>query len=132
MIGADTNVLIRYFVQDDPEQSAAATKYIEDYCSKGDVIFINHIVMCEIVWVLQRCYHLNKAAIGQVIEQILRTAQFKIQSPTIIWQALKDYKAGDADFADYLICRTNMANECSVTITFDKNAGKSNCFHLLI
>ncbi|MEE9117055.1 MAG: PIN domain-containing protein [Calditrichia bacterium] len=52
MIGVDTNVLVRYIVQDDIEQSKDATRFIEKRISSSNPGFINQIVMCEVVWVL--------------------------------------------------------------------------------
>ena len=45
MIGIDTNVIIRYIVQDDPEQAKVATKLIEQSCSLDNPGYINHIIL---------------------------------------------------------------------------------------
>lgn len=103
MIGIDTNILVRYITQDDNTQSLLATNFIEDYCSTGNKIFINHIILCELVWVLKGCYKLSKQKLINVVEHILRISQFGIESPQIIWQALRDYQKGSADFADYVV-----------------------------
>ncbi|PIP44135.1 MAG: hypothetical protein COX17_03195, partial [Deltaproteobacteria bacterium CG23_combo_of_CG06-09_8_20_14_all_60_8] len=88
MIGIDTNVLVRYIAQDDPRQSRAAVEFIEQNCSRDTPGFINHIVLCELVWVLKRCYKVNQAEALKVLEQIMRTAQLQIQEPQVVWQAL--------------------------------------------
>jgi predicted nucleic-acid-binding protein len=54
MIGLDTNVLVRYIVQDDVEQSKLSTTFIEGRISSTNPGFINHIVLCEIIWVLKK------------------------------------------------------------------------------
>lgn len=131
MIGIDTNVLVRYITQDDEAQASLATDYIENYCSTGNKIFINHIVICESVWVLKKCYNLSKQRVINVIEHILKISQFSIENPQIIWQALSDYKKAPADFADYVVSRTNKFYNCDETITFDQKAGKSKEFELL-
>ena len=56
MIGLDTSLLVRYLVGDDKRQSEAADKLV----SNGDLFFINLIVLCELVWVLESCYDLKK------------------------------------------------------------------------
>ena len=131
MIGIDTNVLVRYITQDDESQAIAATEFIENCCSAGSTIFINHIVICELVWVLKKCYKLSKPKTISTIEYILKIVQFSIENPQIIWQALSDYKKGTADFADYVVSRTNRFHSCDETVTFDKKAGKSKGFRLL-
>lgn len=131
MIGIDTNVLVRYITQDDELQSAIATEFIENYCLNGNEIFVNNIVICELVWVLKKCYKLSKPKTINVIEHILQVSRFRVENVQIIWQALTDYKKGPADFADYVVGRTNTFNDCSETVTFDQNASKSKEFVLL-
>ena len=131
MIGIDTNILVRYITQDDELQSGIATEFIENYCSHGNTIFVNHLVICELVWVLKKCYKLSKPKTINVIQNILQISQFSIENAQVIWQALTDYKKGSADFADYVVGRTNIFNKCDETITFDKKASKSRGFTLL-
>ncbi len=131
MIGIDTNILVRYIAQDDELQSHIATEFIENYCSNDNKIFVNHLVICELVWVLKKCYKLSKPKTINVIQHILQISQFSIENAQIIWQALTDYKKGSADFADYVVGRTNIFNNCDETITFDKKASESNGFSLL-
>ena len=131
MIGIDINILVRYITQDDELQSGVATEFIENYCSNGNKIFVNHLVICELVWVLKKCYKLSKPKTINVIEHILQVSQFSIENAQVIWQALTDYKRGSADFADYVVGRTNIFNNCEETITFDKKTSKSKGFALL-
>lgn len=131
MIGLDTNVLVRYIVQDDKEQARLATKTIEQGADADDAFFINQIVLCELVWVLRRCYAAKPDAIAAVLEQILRTAHFRVQGIDAVWRALKEYRIASADFADCLIAQQNRAAECSETLTFDRNAAKASDFRLL-
>lgn len=49
MIGIDTNVLVRHLVQGDPRQSGVATQVITTQCTRGDLGFLNRIVLCELV-----------------------------------------------------------------------------------
>ena len=52
MIGLDTNVVVRYLVKDDPRQAEKAATFIQKQSRRNDVLFLNHIVLCELVWVL--------------------------------------------------------------------------------
>ena len=56
MIGLDTNVLVRYLVQDEANQSARATRLIERELSEREPGFIGLIVLVETCWVLKRLY----------------------------------------------------------------------------
>jgi len=55
LIALDTNVWVRYIVQDDEQQAPLAIKIINQ-CSVDNPVFINEITLCEIVWVLKRAY----------------------------------------------------------------------------
>ncbi|MCA9453329.1 MAG: type II toxin-antitoxin system VapC family toxin [Nitrospiraceae bacterium] len=131
MIGLDTNVLVRYLVQDDPAQSKAATQLIEKQCSQEKPGFLNHLVLCETLWVLEGCYRQTKETLVKTIEQVLRVAQLRVEDPQVVWQALDDYRKSRADFADHLLSRVNGGHDCTTTVTFDREAGKSPGFSLL-
>lgn len=120
MKGLDTNVLVRYLVGDDANQAATAARHIERHCRADAPCFINAVVLCELVWVLESAYDQPKAVIAEVIEKLLRTAQFAVEDAEMAWAALSDYRAHGADFADCLIGRRNRAQGCEDTATFDK------------
>ncbi len=131
MTGLDTNVLVRYIAQDDEAQAQVATEFIERHCASGGKLFINHIVLCELVWVFKKCYKLSKSKTVIILERIVNTSQFAVENPQIIRQALNDYKNGSADFSDYVVGRTNQHCHCGKTVTFDRLAGKAEGFELL-
>jgi len=132
MKGIDTNVLIRYIVQDDPEQSQQATHFIEKTASSEESpIFITGIVLCELVWVLEAAYEYSKENILKVLEKILRTRQFCIYQPEILWNCLHDYQQLNIDFSDSYIAHLNASNECEYTVTFDKKATRLKYFKQL-
>lgn len=130
--GIDTNVLVRYIVQDDPEQSKQATQFIQSTTSSEEsLIFITGIVLCELVWVLETAYEYPKENIIQVLEKILKTRQFCIYQTEILWSCLHDYQHLNIDFADSYIAHLNAANECEYTVTFDKKAARLKYFKQL-
>lgn len=131
MIGLDTNVVIRYLVQDDKKQSAAATRFIEKSLTTDVPGYINHICLCEIVWVLQRCYGITKQQMREIIEGLLTTKQLIVQNVEVTWKALRAFDAKNADFCDALIGQINIHSGCEHTVTFDKKAASLPGFDLL-
>ena len=125
MIGIDTNVLVRYIVHDDQRQAKTATQLIEHTCCPDNPGFINHIVLCELVWVLRRSYKLDKKNICQVIKQIIRTDRFLIQDIQLVWRALETFKEATADFADCLLGQRNLYAGCEYTATLDDAASQT-------
>lgn len=121
MIGLDTNVIVRYITQDDPVQSATATKWM-DSLSPETPGFVPLVVAVELVWVLQSCYDAKRNAVTQVLETLLRSKELVVEQAELVWQALRSFSASHADFADCLIERRAQAAECQYTATLDKNA----------
>lgn len=131
MKALDTNVLIRYLVQDDPKQADIASRFIERQCTEESPCFIGHTTLCEVAWVLESNYSQGRAAIARIIEQLLQVGQLQVPQPNIVWKALRDYETSNADFPDHLIARVNEAAGCKTTVTFDKKAPNQPGFQLL-
>lgn len=128
MIGLDTNVLVRYLVQDDPTQTRQANVLIDRAAAQETAMFINHVVMCELAWVLGRGYGYARTALAEVIEKILLGRQFEIEKKDLVWTALTNFKASRADFADCLIGVINELAGCETTRTFDRSAASLRAF----
>lgn len=131
MVGIDTNVLIRFVVQDDKKQAAVAAELIEHYCSATNTALVSLIVLCEFVWVLSNAYGYSRAQIASALKQILVTECFEVAKHNIAWSAMLDYSRGPGDYADYLIARINEVNGADTTFTFDKHASRNKRFTLL-
>ncbi len=131
MKGLDTNVLVRYLVKDDKKQAERASAYIRRVTADGEICFINLVVLCELVWILESAYDFDKRDISDVLEKILATKQFDIEQKDIARQAVHDYRHGSGDIADYLIGRINHAQGCDRTATFDRALKQSSFFVVL-
>lgn len=123
MIGLDTNVLVRYIMQDDVKQAAKATKLIEGLTANKPG-FIALVSVVELVWVLSSCFELKRQQIVQALDVVLRSKQLVVDQAEHVLRALRAYGAGHADFADCLIERTAVAAGCVQTMTFDIAAAK--------
>jgi predicted nucleic-acid-binding protein len=123
MIGLDTNVLVRYIMQDEPRQSARATALVEslDIDRPG---FVGLVSVIELYWVLTSCYHLTNDQVKQALDALLRTKQIVVDRSDQVLRALRVFDAGKADFADCLIERIAASAGCEQTMTFDVNAAK--------
>ncbi|HUT33275.1 MAG TPA: type II toxin-antitoxin system VapC family toxin [Planctomycetota bacterium] len=131
MTALDTNILVRYITQDDPKQEALAAGLIEAPAERGERLLIQPVVLCELVWVLERFYGFRKADLLPVIENILHTVEFEIADRAAVWQAFEDYRNGLGDFADCYIGRANEAGGSDTTVTFDKGLKNNPRFTVL-
>lgn len=124
MIGLDTNVLVRYIVEDDPVQEKLARNVLEKRCTSATPGFVSLVVICELVWVLQRAYTCSREQIAEVLLNLLLTETILVENHETAWQAYCDYIAGTAEYADCLISRLNRTNGCTTTLTFDRKAAR--------
>jgi predicted nucleic-acid-binding protein len=131
MKAIDTNVLVRYLVQDDPRQGRRAAEYISAAAEAGDQILIGNIVLCETVWVLDSAYGYPKDDIAAALERLLQTTTFQFEAKDSVWNALEDFRATKADFADCLIGRVHRGMDCEPTATFDAALRTLATFQLL-
>jgi predicted nucleic-acid-binding protein len=131
MKALDTNVLVRYLVQDDPAQSRRAATYIESAAATGEQILIGNIVLCETVWVLDSAYGYSKREIEGAIEKLLQSSTFQFEAKDMIHSAFDDYRSGRFDFADCLIGRIHALSGCEPTATFDAAIRRLSTFQII-
>lgn len=132
MIGIDTNILVRHITQDDELQSEMASKLIESYANKNDSLFINNIVFCELIWVLERGYKYSRKEVLDVMKVILTSIEFCFEDHRTLWMCIIDAEKTSADFSDILIGKLNELNDCSMSYTFDTKASTLSSFTKLV
>ena len=130
MIGLDTNVVVRYLVQDDPAQSKIANRIFEHDITSSNKGLVSSIVLCEVVWVIQRAYKQKKAKLLEIVRLLLESESIEIEHRDSVWRALRNYEFGEADFSDYLLADINRTLGADTTVTFDAHAAENPLFSL--
>jgi predicted nucleic-acid-binding protein len=131
MIGLDTNILVRYFAQDDPVQSKKATALVESLTAERPG-FVSQVALSDVVWVLARCYDVSRGEIKEILDSMLGTKELVIEAADTIRKALRIFAASErADFADCVIERAGRVADCEYTATFDVAASKVAGMRLL-
>jgi len=128
LIGLDTNILVRLLVEDDLEQGARALRAVAKHCSAEQPGYVGHIVLCELIWVLEARYRFGRAAIVAAVEALSRSAELRLQEPDLVRAALDIFASGRADFADCLIGLANLRAGGRTTLTLDRAAGRLPAF----
>jgi len=124
MPALDTNVLVRYVVQDDTLQFAAAKRLVRQCLADGRSIFVPVTVALELEWVLRASYGYGKDDVLQVLSSLLSADELNFESERALEVALQLFREGAADFADCLhIALATQAGEQPLW-TFDKGAAK--------
>ena len=128
MIALDTNVVVRFFVADEPRQAARARALVAQAVSTGETLFIADIVWCETVRVLDSAYRLARAEICTALRRLLGARGVTVRSFDRVGAALDAYERGRGDFADYLIREEARAEGCDAVVTFDRVLLKDDGF----
>lgn len=117
-ITADTNVLVRAIVADEPKQARAAQAALTD----AELIAITPPTMCELTWVLSRGYGIPVADIALAIRRLIASAKVVVNRPAVeAGLALMDQ---GGDFADGIIAFEGAALGGATFATFDKDAAR--------
>ena len=127
-VTADTNVLVRAVMQDDPAQGRAAAKLL----GEAESIAIALPSLCEFVWVLLRVYKLLPADVVEALQALVAAANVEVNR-SAVEAGLAILKAG-GDFADGVIAFEGRWLGGETFVSFDKTAvaliaaqGKSAC-----
>lgn len=129
MIGIDTNVLVRFLTQDDPAQSAAANRLLQDAEAKRVKVRVNLLVLVETVWILRSAYGHSATTVDSIVERLLEAPPLDVESAAQVRQALARAREFKHELPDALIGVMNHA--CKTTWTFDSKAAKLPGFTLL-
>jgi predicted nucleic-acid-binding protein len=120
----DTNVLVRYVVQDDLAQLEAARALIARCVEDGQTLFVPVTVALELEWVLRSNFEFGKDAVMQVLGSLFSAAEISFESERALEVALQLYREGAADFADCVhVALALQAGERPLW-TFDRRASR--------
>jgi predicted nucleic-acid-binding protein len=120
MIGIDTNVLVRFIVEDDEPQTKRSVALFRRALAKGEPIFISDVVLCELVWVLETAYGVPREEIADALANLMRAKEVEMGNADLVHRAVSAFRAGKGDFADYVIRERAVAAGCSTLATFEK------------
>ncbi len=115
-ITADTNVLVRAILADEPTQARLAQAALEH----ADLIAITPTVLCEFVWVLSRGYDIPLADIAAAIRRLIASAHVEANRPAV--EAGLALLTQGGDFADGLIAFEGASLGATTFASFDKDA----------
>ena len=131
MAALDTNILVRFLVEDDAAQLAAARKLIRKCVAAGETLYVPVTVSLELEWVLRSNFGFARPAVVQTLSRLLSSVELSFESEGAVEVALVLYGQGSADFSDCLhVALAGAAGEQPLW-TFDKAASKVNGARLL-
>lgn len=128
MIGLDSNVLLRIFVDDTPiEHSEAARALLRS--AERNSVRICLVVLVETIWTMRRTFGFGRTAITEFVVELLDRPEFAIEDREIVEAALEMFtEFRRVDFADCLIAAANAEGGCQTSYTFDEDASALDQF----
>ncbi|MEO5806106.1 PIN domain-containing protein [Devosia sp.] len=123
MIGVDTNVLLRLFLDDDKDQHRVAKAFFAAR-TRDDAAYVSVVTAVEFVWVLKRVYRRTQAEALSLLQLVLSSEDAVLEAGDRIRRALEIALETGADFADVLIAGSAEFAGCEKTLTFDKVAAQ--------
>ncbi len=127
MIGLDTNVLLRLFIDDDPAQCERVRRFVET-ATADEPCLVNSAVLGEFAWVLATKMKRKRAEVAHLVDEVLSADDLEIPHRRAARAAVLAYRNGKADFPDYFIAEINTQLGCASTATFDIAALDSPSF----
>jgi len=131
MIAIDTNVLVRFLVQDDKKQSRIVYNRFKQAEAEHQQLFIPLIVVLETIWVLKSAYEMPRDKILYSIENLMQMPILDFEADHVLTSFLLSGKTHKTDLPDLLIAHAAEAAGCDEIITFDKKASRFRLFNLL-
>ncbi len=131
MIGLDTNVILRYLLQDDPKQTTLANHIVDHVLTDRNPGFISLVTILEMVWVLRSLLKQTPTEIATHLEHVLTADSLEVQNGQQIFEAAFALRRGTGEFEDALIGALNAWAGCPHTLTFDKRAAQMSYFRLI-
>lgn len=128
MKALDTNVLVRFLVQDDSKQVKKVNQLFQNTEAEKQQLYISLLVILELVWVLESVYEVSRQDLLDAINELLSMPLFQFEKQSIVRTFINASKNNNVDLSDLLIGVAGLAEECETTLTFDKKAARSEFF----
>ena len=131
MIAIDTNVLVRWFVEDDARQVAVARGLLAERERSENPILLSPLVLAELEWLLRSRFGRSKDDVLAVLGILLDEPAVVVDDRACVEVAVATWRDGRAGFVDYLIAALARDRGAATVLTFDRDAAKSSAFTLL-
>jgi len=119
----DTNLVVRYLVQDHEKHAKTAGKLF-DACDRGDVVIVVlPAVLAECVFVLESFYEHPRGHISSALGRLISSPGVEISGAAIHLDALERYRKTTVHFVDCLLAATAVAEDTPVA-SFDQDFRK--------
>ncbi|MQA83238.1 MAG: PIN domain-containing protein [Streptosporangiales bacterium] len=112
----DTNVVVRYFTRDPPEQADAAERFLRD----AEELWVADLIVAEVVYVLRRVYRIPRPVVASGLRSMLGVRNIVTNNPALLLRAIEIYETRRLAFADAYIAAAAEMSGAGTVASFDK------------
>ena len=124
MIGIDTNILLRLWLNDDPAQNKRIDSLLAAHGGTTGSLLVTDVVLAEAVWTLRSAFDQDKHAQSIAVRSLLEETAFAFEDREAVAAALTLFETGSCGFADCLVVAKHARQGCDFTATFDRGMRK--------
>ena len=124
MIGIDTNILLRLWLNDDPAQNKRIDALLAEHGSTPGSMLVSDVVLAEAVWTLRSAFDQDKAGQLIALRSLLNETAFAFEDREAVVHAAEMFERGNCGFSDCLIVAKHTRQGCEFTATLDRGMRK--------
>lgn len=124
MIGIDTNILLRLWLNDDPARNRRIDALLAAHGGMPGSLLVTDVVLVEAAWTLKSAFDQDKHAQSLAVRSVLEETAFASEDREAVSAALGLSEAGSCGFADCLVVAKHARHACDFTATFDRGMRK--------
>jgi len=124
VIGLDTNVLLRLWLNDDEAQGRRIEALVAEHGQAIASLLVTDVVLAEALWTLASAYEQDKKAQLLAVRSLLDEPAFCFEDREAVAAAVALFEQATCGFANCLIVAKHQQLGCEFTATFDRRIGK--------
>ncbi len=124
MIGIDTNILLRLWLNDDPGQNKRLDSLLAEHGREPASLLVTDVVLVEAIWTLRSAFDQDKRAQLMAVRSLLDETAFAFEDREAVAGAWSLFESGSCGFADCLVVAKHARLGCDFTATFDRGMRK--------
>jgi predicted nucleic-acid-binding protein len=129
----DTNVLVRFLVNDDRAQAEHVRQLFATAEQQREPFFVPILVLLETIWVLESAYQVQRRDLMEALGDLLLMPILQFEQREAVQAMLAMVMTNNMDLPDALIAQSARNWGCDGILTFDKEAAaRSDAFELLV
>lgn len=124
MIAVDSNIFMRWLLNDDKEQADAIAAMVRKYEKGGERLWASDTIVAEIVWVLESVYEVSPKEVSRYVESLLDVPTFEFENRERLLRAMELYRAHEVDFIDCYVVASAKDKGIGEVVSYDRDFRK--------